>query len=152
MRLEWVYFKRCVSPSKLECQKNSIPPSFQYVYFHVFVINHDKIGIDYLCSTPFSTIFQLYYGSQFYWWRKQSTRWKPMANFITSSFICYGQELNHKFSGETHRLDIQWNLSNPTHQGTWEMSLIVQDVRTCLILHTKAPGKCVWLYRMSEPV
>jgi hypothetical protein len=44
----------------------------------------------------------------------------------------------------------QWNLSNPTHQGTREMCQIVQDVRTCLIRHTKGPGKCVRLYRMSE--
>ena len=49
-------------------------------------------------------------------------------------------------------IDIQWNLSNPTHQGTREMCRIVQDVSTCLIRHTKGPGKCVGLYRMSEPV
>ena len=42
------------------------------------------------------------------------------------------------------------NLSNQTHQGTREMCRIVQDVRTCLIRHTKGPGKCVALYRMSE--
>jgi hypothetical protein len=42
------------------------------------------------------------------------------------------------------------NLSNPTHQGTREMCHIVQDVRTCLIRHTKGPGKCVGLNRMSE--
>ena len=44
------------------------------------------------------------------------------------------------------------NLSIPTHQGTREMCWIVQDVRTCLFRHTKGPGKCVGLYRMSEPV
>jgi hypothetical protein len=44
------------------------------------------------------------------------------------------------------------NLSNLTHQGTREMCWIVQDVRTCLFRHTKGPGKCVGLYRMSEPV
>ena len=44
------------------------------------------------------------------------------------------------------------NLSNPTHQGTRGMCRIVQDVRTCLIRHTKGPGECVGLYRMSEPV
>ena len=30
------------------------------------------------------------------------------------------------------------------------MCQIVQDVRPCLIRHTKGPGKCVRLYRMSE--
>jgi hypothetical protein len=42
------------------------------------------------------------------------------------------------------------SLSNTTHQGTREMCRIVQDVRACLIRHTKGPGKCVRLYRMSE--
>jgi len=32
------------------------------------------------------------------------------------------------------------------------MCQIVQDVRTCLIRHINGPGKCVRLYRMSEPV
>ena len=44
------------------------------------------------------------------------------------------------------------NLSNLTHQETRGMCWIVQDVRTCLIWHTKRPGECVVLYRMSEPV
>jgi hypothetical protein len=50
--------------------------------------------------------------------------------------------------------DCTWcqNLSNLTHQGTRKMCQIVHDVRTCLIWHTKGPGKCVWLYMMSEPV
>ena len=48
------------------------------------------------------------------------------------------------------KLDMQWNLSNMTHQGTREMCRIVQDVRTCLIRHTKGPEKCVGLYRVSE--
>jgi hypothetical protein len=51
--------------------------------------------------------------------------------------------------------DCTWcqNLSNLTHQGTRKMCQIVHDDRICLIWHTKArPGKCVWLYMMSEPV
>jgi len=33
-----------------------------------------------------------------------------------------------------------------------KLCLIVQDVRTCLIRHTKGSGNCVRLCRMSEPV
>ena len=44
------------------------------------------------------------------------------------------------------------NLSNLTHQETRGMCWVVQDIITCLIWHTKRPGECVGLYRMSEPV
>jgi len=37
------------------------------------------------CLTPLSTIFQLYRGSLFYWWRKlkKTTCHKSLTNFIT---------------------------------------------------------------------
>jgi hypothetical protein len=42
------------------------------------------------------------------------------------------------------------NLSNLTHQGIREMLWILQDVRTCLIWHTKGSGKCVGLYLLTK--
>jgi hypothetical protein len=73
----------------------------------------------------------------------------------------YSRVCRNRLSVDIVTLVLQWNLSdctgcqnlsNLTHQGTREMCQIVQDVRTCLTRHTKGPGKCVGLYRMSEPV
>jgi hypothetical protein len=36
----------------------------------VSVLQYKMVGLGLWCLTPLSTIFQLYRGSQLYWWRK----------------------------------------------------------------------------------
>ena len=65
------------------------------------------------CLTPLSTIFQLYYGGQVYWWRK-SVYPQALTKFIMlyRVHLAVSEIRNHNVSEDRHRL--HWVVINPT--------------------------------------
>jgi hypothetical protein len=81
------------------------------IYHHICINN----GL--WCLTALSTIFQLYRGGQFYWWRKpeKTTDWQTLSHSVVSSSPRLSGIQTHNVSGDRHWFQIKGSCKSNYH-------------------------------------
>jgi hypothetical protein len=76
---------------------------------HNLIINVIKVWFGLWRLTSFSTIFQLYRGGQFYWWKKseyskKATTWQTSLHNVVSSTPRVSMHRTHHLSGDSNEV------------------------------------------------
>ena len=92
-------------------------------------ITDEEIGS--VCLTSLSTIFQLYRGGQFYWWRKPektASHWQILSQYVVSSTHHLSGIRTYNFRGNRHWLQEQLPFDHEHDGPNWPSISILSVV------------------------